>query len=200
MRRPLQLLVFGGSQGARVMADIVPAGGRTGAESRPATRLKIMQQAREEDIARVRDIYARAWRRRDWSRRSSPTCRRGWRRAIWWCRARAPRRSPSWPRSAGRPSWCRCRMRSTRTSAPMRRCWKRRAARSASTSQDFTPEPAGRRDRGAGRRARAARRDGGRRAARPARLDAADRLADLVLRVAGADTAIDGNRRERGSS
>jgi UDP-N-acetylglucosamine--N-acetylmuramyl-(pentapeptide) pyrophosphoryl-undecaprenol N-acetylglucosamine transferase len=55
---PLQLLVFGGSQGARVMADIVPAAIER-LEPRLRARLKIVQQAREEDLARVREAYAR---------------------------------------------------------------------------------------------------------------------------------------------
>ena len=55
---PLQLLVFGGSQGARVMADIVPAAIER-LEPRLRMRLKIVQQAREEDLARVREAYAR---------------------------------------------------------------------------------------------------------------------------------------------
>jgi UDP-N-acetylglucosamine--N-acetylmuramyl-(pentapeptide) pyrophosphoryl-undecaprenol N-acetylglucosamine transferase len=54
----LQLLVFGGSQGARVMADIVPPAIEK-LEPRLRTRLKIVQQARDEDLPRVRDIYAR---------------------------------------------------------------------------------------------------------------------------------------------
>ena len=54
---PLRLLVFGGSQGARVMSDVVPAAiERLGPEAR---RLAIVQQAREEDVPRVRDTYAR---------------------------------------------------------------------------------------------------------------------------------------------
>jgi UDP-N-acetylglucosamine--N-acetylmuramyl-(pentapeptide) pyrophosphoryl-undecaprenol N-acetylglucosamine transferase len=52
------LLVFGGSQGARVMADIVPAAIER-LEPGLRARLKIVQQAREEDLARVRDIFAR---------------------------------------------------------------------------------------------------------------------------------------------
>jgi UDP-N-acetylglucosamine--N-acetylmuramyl-(pentapeptide) pyrophosphoryl-undecaprenol N-acetylglucosamine transferase len=53
-----RLLAFGGSQGARIMADTVP----------PAIaylppdlrqRLAVVQQAREEDLARVRNTYAR---------------------------------------------------------------------------------------------------------------------------------------------
>ena len=53
---PLRLLVFGGSQGARVMADIVPiAIGRLDAGLR--RRLAIVQQAREEDMrARPRSL------------------------------------------------------------------------------------------------------------------------------------------------
>jgi len=55
----VRLLVFGGSQGARVMADIVP---KAVAKLEPhlLMRLKIVQQAREEDLPRVRDAYARA--------------------------------------------------------------------------------------------------------------------------------------------
>ena len=51
------LLIFGGSQGARIMADIVPA---AIALLQPdlRARLHIVQQAREEDLARVREAYA----------------------------------------------------------------------------------------------------------------------------------------------
>ena len=53
---PFRLLVFGGSQGARVMADIVPAAvGRLDAGLR--RRLAIVQQARDEDVERVRRAY-----------------------------------------------------------------------------------------------------------------------------------------------
>ncbi len=53
----LRFLVFGGSQGARVMADIVPqAIGRLDAGLR--ARLALVQQAREEDLGRVREAYA----------------------------------------------------------------------------------------------------------------------------------------------
>lgn len=54
-----RLLVFGGSQGARVMADIVPEAVAK-LEPHLLMRLKIVQQAREEDLPRVRDAYARA--------------------------------------------------------------------------------------------------------------------------------------------
>ncbi|TDX63184.1 UDP-N-acetylglucosamine-N-acetylmuramylpentapeptide N-acetylglucosamine transferase [Methylosinus sp. sav-2] len=55
----LRLLVTGGSQGARVMSDIVPAA----LESLPKElreRIELTQQAREEDLARVTMTYARA--------------------------------------------------------------------------------------------------------------------------------------------
>jgi UDP-N-acetylglucosamine--N-acetylmuramyl-(pentapeptide) pyrophosphoryl-undecaprenol N-acetylglucosamine transferase len=53
---PLQLLVFGGSQGARVMADVVPAAVAR-LEPHLQMRLRIVQQARDEDFVRVRDAY-----------------------------------------------------------------------------------------------------------------------------------------------
>lgn len=54
----LRLLVFGGSQGAHVMADIVPqAIERLNADL--LGRLSIMQQARAEDLDSVRATYAR---------------------------------------------------------------------------------------------------------------------------------------------
>jgi UDP-N-acetylglucosamine--N-acetylmuramyl-(pentapeptide) pyrophosphoryl-undecaprenol N-acetylglucosamine transferase len=54
----LRLLVFGGSQGARVMAEIVPVAiERLTANLR--ARLAVVQQARAEDLEMVRVIYAR---------------------------------------------------------------------------------------------------------------------------------------------
>jgi UDP-N-acetylglucosamine--N-acetylmuramyl-(pentapeptide) pyrophosphoryl-undecaprenol N-acetylglucosamine transferase len=55
---PLRLLVFGGSQGARVMADIVPAAIGL-LEPALRARLAIVQQARDEDLARVRGAYGK---------------------------------------------------------------------------------------------------------------------------------------------
>ena len=53
----MRLLVFGGSQGARIMADTVPAAiARLDAGLR--ARLHIVQQAREEDLPRVCRAYA----------------------------------------------------------------------------------------------------------------------------------------------
>lgn len=55
---PLRLLVVGGSQGARVMADVVPPAIE---RLEPAlwNRLVLTQQVREEDMARVRAVYDR---------------------------------------------------------------------------------------------------------------------------------------------
>lgn len=52
----LQLVVFGGSQGARVMSDIVPPAIER-LDPALRARIAIVQQAREEDLARVRAVY-----------------------------------------------------------------------------------------------------------------------------------------------
>jgi UDP-N-acetylglucosamine--N-acetylmuramyl-(pentapeptide) pyrophosphoryl-undecaprenol N-acetylglucosamine transferase len=55
---PLRILVFGGSQGARVMAEVVPPA----IELVPMAvraRLAVTQQARDEDIVRVKSAYER---------------------------------------------------------------------------------------------------------------------------------------------
>jgi UDP-N-acetylglucosamine--N-acetylmuramyl-(pentapeptide) pyrophosphoryl-undecaprenol N-acetylglucosamine transferase len=54
----LRVLVFGGSQGARIMADVVPAALEQ-MSTTDLARLVIVQQARVEDSKRVRDIYER---------------------------------------------------------------------------------------------------------------------------------------------
>lgn len=54
---PFRLLVFGGSQGARIMAEIVPPA----VELLPVAlraKLAIVQQARDEDLFSVREAYA----------------------------------------------------------------------------------------------------------------------------------------------
>lgn len=53
-----RLLVFGGSQGARVMSDVLPDAIAALAPDLRA-RLLVAQQARDEDIERVRKAYAR---------------------------------------------------------------------------------------------------------------------------------------------
>jgi UDP-N-acetylglucosamine--N-acetylmuramyl-(pentapeptide) pyrophosphoryl-undecaprenol N-acetylglucosamine transferase len=55
---PFRLLVVGGSQGARVMADVVP-GAIERLEPALWSRLILTQQVREEDLARVRAVYDR---------------------------------------------------------------------------------------------------------------------------------------------
>jgi len=55
---PFRLLVVGGSQGARIMADIVPAAIER-LEPSLWGRLMLTQQVREEDMTRVRAVYDR---------------------------------------------------------------------------------------------------------------------------------------------
>ena len=55
---PLRLLVVGGSQGARIMADIVP-GAIERLEPALRGRLSLTQQVRDEDMNRVRAVYDR---------------------------------------------------------------------------------------------------------------------------------------------
>jgi UDP-N-acetylglucosamine--N-acetylmuramyl-(pentapeptide) pyrophosphoryl-undecaprenol N-acetylglucosamine transferase len=56
---PLRLLVFGGSQGARAMSEIVPAS-LTRLPHDLKKRLSVVQQCRPEDIEAVRQIYTNA--------------------------------------------------------------------------------------------------------------------------------------------
>lgn len=56
---PFNLLIFGGSQGARFFSDAVPPALAALAPELRA-RLNVTQQAREEDIARVSDAYAQS--------------------------------------------------------------------------------------------------------------------------------------------
>jgi len=56
MGGPLRLVVFGGSQGARIFADIVPPAIER-LDGRLRARLSIVQQARDEDLDRVRRTY-----------------------------------------------------------------------------------------------------------------------------------------------
>jgi UDP-N-acetylglucosamine--N-acetylmuramyl-(pentapeptide) pyrophosphoryl-undecaprenol N-acetylglucosamine transferase len=53
-----RLLAFGGSQGARIMSDIVPPAVER-LDPHLLMRLAVVQQAREEDVARVKEVYAR---------------------------------------------------------------------------------------------------------------------------------------------
>jgi UDP-N-acetylglucosamine--N-acetylmuramyl-(pentapeptide) pyrophosphoryl-undecaprenol N-acetylglucosamine transferase len=53
-----RLLVFGGSQGARIMSEIVPAAIEQ-LDQALRLRLLLAQQARREDVAQVRETYAR---------------------------------------------------------------------------------------------------------------------------------------------
>ena len=55
---PFELLVFGGSQGARIMSEIVPAA-LEWLQPEVRARLRVTQQSRPEDIDLVRATYAR---------------------------------------------------------------------------------------------------------------------------------------------
>lgn len=56
---PMGLLVFGGSQGARILSDVVPAAVAMLPEPM-RSNIRVAQQARDEDLARVTDAYAEA--------------------------------------------------------------------------------------------------------------------------------------------
>jgi UDP-N-acetylglucosamine--N-acetylmuramyl-(pentapeptide) pyrophosphoryl-undecaprenol N-acetylglucosamine transferase len=57
--KPFRLLVLGGSQGARVLSDVVPAA-IAGLPDELRQRMHIVQQCRSEDLERVRTAYANA--------------------------------------------------------------------------------------------------------------------------------------------
>ena len=77
----LRLLVFGGSQGARVMAEIVPAAiERLTADLR--ARLAVVQQARARTSTPCA-AFTPGSALPPRPRRSFPICRRAWRRPIW---------------------------------------------------------------------------------------------------------------------
>ena len=57
--RPIELLVMGGSQGARVLSEVVPLALRALPEGL-RTVLRVSQQVRPEDLAAVKEIYRRA--------------------------------------------------------------------------------------------------------------------------------------------
>jgi UDP-N-acetylglucosamine--N-acetylmuramyl-(pentapeptide) pyrophosphoryl-undecaprenol N-acetylglucosamine transferase len=56
---PLRLVVFGGSQGARILGDVVPTAIASLAEA-TRRRLRLVQQVRAEDLDRVAEIYRQA--------------------------------------------------------------------------------------------------------------------------------------------
>ena len=181
---PLRLLVVGGSQGARVMADIVP-GAIERLEPALWQRLILTQQVRDEDMARVRAVYDRLKIKRS-LRRSSPICRRGWRRAISSSRAPAPARWPNSAPSAAPRFWCRCPAAIDQDQFANAGVLAQADGAIRIVQADFTP------DRLAAEisalAAEPARLASMAAAARTVgRLDAAERLADLVMKVAGID-------------
>ncbi len=91
------LLVTGGSQGARVMSDVVPAAVAQLRRGAARARLRIVQQARGEDEARVRAAYAAARRHGRGRAASSRICRPASPPRISSSPAPAPRRSANSP-------------------------------------------------------------------------------------------------------
>ena len=144
----LNLLVFGGSQGARVMSEIVPAAvGQLDAESaargltscsRRAPRISTRCAATYAQLgvaAEVAPFFV------DLPARIA---------AAHLVVSRSGASTVAELAAIGRPPfWCRCRTRSTRTRSPMPGCWRTPAARSASQQPDFTPERLARRNHGA---------------------------------------------------
>ena len=57
--RPLNLLILGGSQGATILSDVVPAA-LAALPTDLRMRLRVVQQCRPEDLARVNAVYAEA--------------------------------------------------------------------------------------------------------------------------------------------
>ena len=55
----MSLLIFGGSQGARILSDVVPAAIATLPAAKRA-KLQIIQQCRAEDLDRVQQVYSNA--------------------------------------------------------------------------------------------------------------------------------------------
>ena len=163
-----RLLVFGGSQGAKIMSDIVPPAIEQ-LDRALRARLLLAQQAREEDLERVRDAYARLEISAEvatFFRRSAGADRGGASRRLAF--GRRHRRGARRDRPAVDPG-AAAASRSTRTSSPMRACWKRPAARMRLRQDEFTPERLARRDRAACQGPANARSNGGGRARARAR-------------------------------
>ena len=178
-----RLLVFGGSQGARVMADVVPLAIER-LEPHLQMRLKIVQQAREEDMrAGARDLRETQYRGGGRAVLQGSAGADGGEPSGGGALRRVDRGGTVGDRPARHSGAVAARTRSGPASTTPA-CWWRRAVRSGCR------RPNSRRTgwRRKSRRWLPSRRGwpGWRQAAKRAgAIDAADRLADLVLRVAG---------------
>ena len=94
---PLRLLVFGGSQGARIFSEVLPE-----ALGPLAGRVVVRQQCRTEDLEAARSAYRRQGVEASW-RPSSRTWRPRSAKRIWSSRAREPLPSRN-SRLRGRPA------------------------------------------------------------------------------------------------
>jgi UDP-N-acetylglucosamine--N-acetylmuramyl-(pentapeptide) pyrophosphoryl-undecaprenol N-acetylglucosamine transferase len=115
----LRLVVFGGSQGARVFSELMPAvvGELSGAVRR---KLEIVQQCRPEDLDAVRAAYRELGVEVELQPFFADMPQRIARSHLVICRSGAST-SPSFQSSAARPCWCLCRPRSITTSCAMPR-------------------------------------------------------------------------------
>jgi len=117
----LRLVIFGGSQGARIH-------GRHRACRHRATRRRAAREACRRPAGARGGCRPRAPGLCEYPRRGgdsavlprSARARGG--EPSWWCRVRGLERPPSSPRSADLPSWCRCRTRSIRINPRMPAC------------------------------------------------------------------------------
>ena len=123
---PLDVVVVGGSQGARVLSEVLPAAIAHLTKAERA-RIRLTQQCRPEDLERVAERLCRAGlrgRARELLRRSAraPRPRAAGDLAL---RRLERRRAPAC--SAGRRCWCPTASPPTTTSAPTPRRWRRPA-------------------------------------------------------------------------
>ena len=183
--RAARLLVFGGSQGARIMADIVPPAVELSAAARCARVSSSPSRRAARTSSACAPTYARLGIAGRESRHSLPTCRRASRKAISWCAARAPRRSRSSPPSAAPPILVPLPHALDQDQLANAAVLEKAGGAIRIDQAGFTPDKlaseiariAAEPERLAVMAQRAPRQAGA--------LDAADRLAELVLRVAG---------------
>ena len=79
---PFELLILGGSQGARIFAEIVPPAVAALPQALRSA-LRVSQQARREDCEQVATQLAAAGIAAEVSKLLLPTCPSGWRGPSW---------------------------------------------------------------------------------------------------------------------
>ena len=174
---PMSVLVLGGSQGAKILSDVVPAG-LAALPDDLRRHIRVAHQARPEDVERVLAAYGEAGIRATVRPFFEDVATRMADAQLVVSRS-APRRSPTSPRSGGRRSSCPSRRRRATTSARTPGPFVAAGAALLIPESRLTPESLAEQARliltepaGASRMARAA--------ASVAAPDAAERLADLI--------------------